>query len=337
MSQANFAVHGLSGLREALAPKDIIVAVREALIAHSRGEVVSTQPGLMVFEDPPGDCHIKSGYFKGGPVFVIKVATGFYNNPSLALDTNSGLLLVFDATTGQTLALLDDQGWLTSWRTAAAGALAAQAGAPSQVSALGIVGSGHQAELQALWTCELLGIERVFIWGRSPEKARALAAKLCAQGLKADNAATVYELFERCNLVITCTPSRHPLVPADAVKTGTHIVALGADSPGKQELDPAILGRARVVMTDDRGQCGHHGELGHSLRAGFLKGDSDVSLGQVLAGTVPGRLSDQDITVADLTGLAAQDVAIATLAVEKLHSRAGLVLGNATAHPETQR
>ncbi len=318
MSPLALPVHGLAELRSVLLRKDMLRVVREAFVRHAEGEVVAPRGGELLFQDPPGDCHIKFGHFRGGRVFVVKVAMGFYENAAKGLETNNGLVLVFDARTGATLAVLNDQGWLTSWRTAAAGALAAKAGAPSRVSALGIVGSGHQAEHQARWTAEMLGVERVFIWGRSAEKAARLAASLSHQGLTAQAVASVEQLFERCNVVMTCTPSTVALVPAAVVRPGTHIVALGADSLGKQELDPAILARARVIMTDDRQQCAERGELAHALVAGLVEAGVDVALGEVLAGRVPGRFSDDDVTVTDLTGLAAHDIAIASLAVELL-------------------
>lgn len=320
MSPVPLAVYGLSELRTALLRKDMLHAVEQALISHSEGRVVAPPPGVLLFENPPGDCHIKSGYVRGGSVFVVKLAMGFYENPSRGLETNNGLVLVFDSHTGKTLAVLNDEGWLTSWRTAAAGALAAKAGAPSQVTALGIIGSGHQAELQARWACELLGIKQVFIWGRRFDKAQRLAKSLVHQGLEAQAADSVEAVFAQCNVVITCTPSAQMIVPSAAVRTGTHIVALGADSPGKQELDPQLLKRARVIMTDDRAQCVDHGEMGHAVRAGLIAENADVALGQVLAGQVRGRFSDNDLTIADLTGLAAQDVALATLAVERMRA-----------------
>lgn len=320
MSPVPLAVYGLSELRTALLRKDMLQAVEQALISHSEGRVVAPPPGVLLFEDPPGDCHIKSGYVRGGSVFVVKLAMGFYENPSRGLETNNGLVLVFDSHTGKTLAVLNDEGWLTSWRTAAAGALAAKAGAPSQVTALGIIGSGHQAQLQARWACELLGIKQVFIWGRRFDKAQRLAKSLMHQGLDAQAADSVEAVFAQCNVVITCTPSAQMIVPSAVVKAGTHIVALGADSPGKQELDPHLLKRARVIMTDDHAQCVDHGEMGHAVRAGLITEDADISLGQVLAGQVRGRFSDDDLTIADLTGLAAQDVALATLAVERMQA-----------------
>lgn len=320
MSAVPLAVYELSALRAALSRQDMLHAVEQALISHADGRIVAPPPGVLLFENPPGDCHIKSGYAKDSSVFVVKLAMGFYENPSRGLETNNGLVLVFDSHTGKTRAILNDEGWLTSCRTAAAGALAARAGAPARVSALGILGSGHQAQLQARWACELLGIERVVIWGRAPERAQHLANALQQAGLKAQAADSVEAVFAQCNLVITCTPSTQAIVPADMVRTGTHIVALGADSPGKQELDPLLLQRARVLMTDDRAQCLDHGEMSHAVRAHLISDQADVSLGHVLAGKARGRFRDDDLTIADLTGLAAQDIALATLAVQRMQA-----------------
>lgn len=314
-------IYGLTDLRTVLKRNDMLRVVRDACIQHAQNNIVSATSGELLFEEPPGDCHIRLGYLRGGQTFVVKLAMGFYENPSKGLETNNGLMLVFSSHTGKIVAVLNDEGWLTSWRTAAAGALAAKAGAPPQVTALGILGTGHQAEHQARWAAQVLGTDRVFIWGRDPAKATRLAEKLSHHGLKAQAAATVKDVFEHCNVVITCTPSAQAIVAACVVKPGTHIVAMGADSLGKQELDPHLFAMARVIMTDDHRQCAERGELGHALRAGLVTHTADISLGHVLAGNIPGRISADDVTVADLTGLAAQDIAIATLALELIQAR----------------
>ncbi|WP_457262751.1 ornithine cyclodeaminase [Pseudomonas gingeri] len=311
-------VHDWPALRAVLRHDAILAAIREAFIRHADGQVVSPAPGELLFDQPPGDCHIKYGYFKGGPVFVIKIAMGFYDNARHGLPTNNGLMAVFDARTGQTLALLNDEGWLTSWRTAASGALAAVALAPRHITALGILGSGHQAELQALWASVALGIDKVVIWGRDPHKAGALAARLREEGIAAHPTVRVEDLLRQCNVIITCTPATEPLFPAAAVRPGTHIVALGADSHGKQEIDPQLFQVAGRVVADDIRQCTDRGDLGHAVRDGLLEPTSIVLLGDVLSGKVKGRESEDSITLVDLTGLAAHDVAIATLAIDAL-------------------
>lgn len=234
------------------------------------------------------------------------------------MSVNNGLVLVFDAKAGKSRAVLQDEGWLTSWRTAAAGALAAKAGAPSVVRGIGVVGAGHQAEQQARWVSAELGCNNISIWGKFANEAEKLASKLAIEGFNVTASATVSELLETCNVIISCTPSKEAIFPASMVKPGTHIVALGADSPGKQELDPALFARAAVIATDDHDQCADHGDFGHAVRGGHVGANADVSLGKILAGEAPGRFTDDDITIVDLTGLPVLDVAIATLAVDRL-------------------
>jgi len=308
----------LEVLRRVLDRDDVLGAVKQGIIAHARGLMVSPPPGQLIFSAPPGDCHIKYGLVRGGPIFVIKVAVGFYDNPALGLPVNNGLVLAFSAKTGETVAMFRDEGWLTSWRTAAAGALAAKAGAPQSAERLGIVGTGHQAELQALWGASALDVRAVTIWGRDAGKAEHLAARLRQSGLAVDAMTTLPHLFDRCPVVITCTPSASPIISNDMVRPGTHIVSLGADSLGKVELDPQLMARADRIATDDHAQCLDHGDFGFAVRAGLLAENADLSFGEILAGTVQLRRSESDVTIIDLTGLPAEDVAITSLACEKL-------------------
>jgi ornithine cyclodeaminase len=291
----------------------ILQATRTALIRHAAGDVVSPMPGQLLFSQPPGDCHIKYGRISGDPYFVIKIATGFYDNPSLGLPSFNGLMLVMDAHTGFPLALLQDEGWLTSWRTVAAGTLASLALAPPSCSQIGIFGTGQQAQLHAEWLTALTGIQDVMIYGRSNTHARQLAHSLKSDTLRAHVAETPSELLQSCQLIVTATASTEPLFSADQVQPGTHITALGADSPGKQELDAALFARAAVIATDDHHQCLDHGDFCHAVKAGIVSSDADVPLGNILAGKAAGRQSAHDITIADLTGLAAQDICIASL------------------------
>ena len=211
------------------------------------------------------------------------------------------------------ICILDDKGWLTNARTAAAGALAAQAGAPPNVTSIGIIGSGEQAELQAKWTCKLLGIESVNVYGRTASHVEDYVERMERDGYSVTIAPDVATLMKNCNLVITTTPSTAALILANDVQPGTHIVAMGTDNPGKQELDAALFPRAAVIMVDDHDQCVHHGDLGYAVRGGLVPEDADIALGAVLAGEKLGRTSDDDITIVDLTGIAAEDMAVAGL------------------------
>ncbi|MBS0374260.1 MAG: ornithine cyclodeaminase [Proteobacteria bacterium] len=292
--------------------------MRDALVAQADGRVQSPLPGQLQFRSPPGDCHIKYGHVAGSPNFVIKIATGFYENPSRGLAASDGLVVVFDAATGTPRVLFQDEGWLTAWRTAAATAVAAQALAPVKITAIGVVGTGLQAELALEWLPLLLGERPAYVWGRSLPKARALAARASGAARPVAALEDIGELLARCNVVVTATPSAQPLFAADAVRAGTHLVAIGADSPGKQELPEALFARAGQVVVDDLAQCLDHGDTGLAVRAGVLDASRVVPLGRLLA--APGRpaRAEAEVTIADLTGIAAEDIAIAGLFQERL-------------------
>ena len=303
----------LETIQASLTEADILEAVSGALIAQSRGEVNSPPPGMLQLEDSMGECHMKYDQLKGSDTFVIKIASGFYDNPKMGLSASSGMMLVFSAKTGVPQCVLDDKGWLTNARTAAAGVLAARAGAPSNVKSVGIIGTGEQAELQAKWTCKLLGIKSVVVYGRTVARVDAYVERMKQDSYDVSVAAEVSSLMQRCNLVITTTPSNVALIMANDVRPVTHIVAMGCDNPGKQELDAALFPRAAVIMVDDHDQCVHHGDYGHAVRDGLVPENTDIYLGSVLSGDKPGRINDKDITIVDLTGIAAQDMAVAGL------------------------
>jgi ornithine cyclodeaminase len=258
--------------------------------------------GYLSFPDAPGDCHIKSAYMAGDEVFVIKVATGFYRNPALGMPSSNGFMAVMSAKTGEVLGMLRDQGQLTDRRTAMAGAIAARAIHKPGSSILGIVGAGIQARLQARLISRHLGLKTVLVWARNPRAAAALATEVGGA------AVDLSELCTRAEIIVTTTPSTEPLLTSDMLTAGKRIVAVGADAAGKRELDPAILTRARVVV-DSRAQCIDHGEAGWAVRAGLLDPASLIELGALL--TAPLAFADEEIVVADLTGVAVQDVEIA--------------------------
>lgn len=257
---------------------------------------------------------------KGGPCFAVKLACGFYDNPRIGLSVNSGMVIVMSARTGKPVGLLADEGWLTSWRTAAAGCLAARVLMPERVTGIGMIGTGHQAALQLMWIRDMIDTDRVVVWNVDGHRntAGAFVDGMREKGFDVTLADDIRDMTDTCNLIFTATPSRQPLLPADAVQPGTHIVALGADSPGKQELDSPLFGRARIIATDDHHQCVDHGDFGHAVRAGIVAENADIKLGDLLSGKAKGRQSDTDITIADLTGIPALDIAMAALFCEKL-------------------
>jgi ornithine cyclodeaminase len=290
----------------ALATPDLVISsVRAGLIAHAAGEIVSPPPGHLGFTDPPGDCHIKFGRAHGAPVFVIKVATGFYDNPKRGLSSSNGLMLVLSAETGAPLALLDDQGWLTDARTAAAGVLAVEAARPNARGTLGMIGTGVQAALQARWIARHHGFAEIAIWGRNRDSADRMVRDLNGDGIEARACASSAEVAAGASVIITCTPSREPVLSARDVGSEHLIVAVGADVPGKRELDREIIDRADWIICDDIERCLDHGEI-----QGLAPGQERLlALGQQLASKERLR---PGLTIVDLTGLPAQDIAVAT-------------------------
>jgi ornithine cyclodeaminase len=265
----------------------------------------------MEFEDPPGDCHIKYGYIRGDDTFTVKIATGFWRNPERGLGSSNGVVLVFSSHTGELLASLHDEGFLTDIRTAAAGAVAAKHLAPSEITRIGIVGAGTQAHLQLEYLKTVTGCRKAIVWARSPERARAFRV----ESFQIQTAASVRELLAECNLVVTTTPSQQFLIAAGDVRPGTHITAVGADGGGKQELDPDLFSRAAICAVDSKEQCALFGDSSYAIEKGLLQKEDLVELGTIVQDTSRGRADDTQITIADLTGVAVQDIEVAKLAL----------------------
>ena len=308
-------------IREVLPRLDPVAAMETAFSSYSEGQAVVGPVGELVFETPPGDVHIKYGYLKGDDYYVVKVASGFYDNPKLGLPSSNGLMLLFDQKTGAGLAVLLDEGHLTDIRTAAAGAVAARHLAPKPVERIGIIGSGVQARLQLGYLSGLTGCLRAVVWGRTPEKVERYRTEMEERGIEIEVAPSPADLASKCNLIVTTTPSKQPLLEAGSVEKGTHITAVGSDSPDKQELDPRILAKADLVVADSISQCVERGEISHALREGLVRKDDLVELGCVISGSTEGRTSADQITVADLTGVAVQDIAITKAVYEALGSQ----------------
>ena len=272
---------------------EILKAIEQGFRQFSTGQVNVTAVGHLAFKTPPGDCHIKSGHLQGEEVFVVKVASAFHGNAG-----NNGFMAVLSARTGEVLAILHDRSYLTDLRTAVAGAIAARLIAKQQSKVLGVVGAGVQANLQAQWIARVLGIESTLVWARNPERARKLGFE----------SVSLSELCDRADLIVTTTPSTEPLITAGMVRAGARIVAVGADSPGKRELSMDLMAKARIIV-DSRIQCIDHGETSWAIRAGLVAEHELCEIGEVLE--TPLTFKNDDIVVADLTGVAVQDVQIA--------------------------
>ena len=301
----------LDQIRTALQDIDVIDEIAQGFIAYSEGRAVVPPVGELVFADPPGDVHIKYGYIKGEECYVIKIASGFPGNSDHGLPANNGMMLVFKQHTGEPMAILADQGHLTDLRTAAAGAVAARHLAPKDVTRIGILGTGTQARLQLEYLARGIECRNAVVWGRNPGAVGRYVQDMTAAGFSVEAAADPGDVAATCNLIVTTTPAKEPLLTAEQIPPGTHISAVGSDTPDKQELDAAILGRADLVVADSISQCVLRGEISHALRSGILAEENLLELGQIVAGNSPGRTTEDQVTIADLTGVAVQDIQIA--------------------------
>jgi ornithine cyclodeaminase len=302
-------------IRELVSPREALAAVRDAFARLARGE--ATLPGVIGLDLPArhGEVHVKGAYLHGARHFSIKVASGFYANAALGLAVTGGLVLVFDAATGLPAAILLDNGYLTELRTGAAGALAADLLARAHVDTVGILGSGGQARYQLEALLAVRQPRRVIVHGRTPDRASAYAREMAARcSVAVEVAASAREAVEASELVVTTTPSREPIVHAHWLRPGVHVTAVGSDGPHKRELDTAVLTRADKVVVDSLAQCLRLGEIHHAVEEGRMRPeDVHAELGELAAGLKPGRTSEDEITVADLTGVGVQDAAVADL------------------------
>jgi ornithine cyclodeaminase len=297
---------------------ELIEEIAQGFIDYTAGRVVVPPVGYLGLTEPTGDVHLKYGYVKGGDVFVIKVAAGFPQNSELGLPTGDGCMLVFSSQTGFLLAVLLDRSRLTDLRTAVAGAVVARALAPRLLSRIGILGTGVQARLQPLMLKHVTDCREIALYGRSGERAVACAVYLELAGFTVKLCRTAEEVAESSELIVTTTASRAAHFRAAAVQPGTHITAVGADAPGKQELDTALFARAEVVVADSIAQCAEHGDLAPALAAGTIALHRVRELGTVLAHPAFGRTSETQISIADLTGVAVQDIVIATHVMRRM-------------------
>ncbi|MDR5734225.1 cyclodeaminase [Caballeronia sp. LZ025] len=295
----------------------------EAAFRSLATEAVAMPPVLRLdIPEHAGEVDVKTAYLRRFSSFAIKVSPGFFHNPSLGLPSLNGLMLVLSAHTGLTEAVLLDNGYLTAVRTAAAGAVAARWLARRDAKRVAIIGAGEQARLQLDALRLVRDIGHVTVWARERERALQYARE--CTGLPCEVADSVGDALRYADIAITTTPSREPLIHARDLRPGLHITAIGSDAEHKNEIAPDVFTKALYVC-DRLQQTRVLGELHHAIEAGVVEADASFAeLGQVIANQAPGRTSDEQITLCDLTGTGAQDTAIATLALQRARAaRAG--------------
>jgi len=314
-------IFSLEQIKQVVEKLDLAKYIEDGFVAYSQGRVVVPPVGEMIFEKPPGDVHIKYGYIKADDYFAIKIASGFYENYKIGLPTSDGLILLFSQRDGCLVSILLDECYLTNVRTAVAGQIVAKYMAPSGIDCIGVFGTGVQARMQVEYLQPVVDCRSIAVWGRSADKLAAYKLDMEKLGYRVQTTTVAAEVCETCRLIVTATASESPLIDVSQVRPGTHITAMGSDTQTKQELDPKILQNADVVVADSIAQCLTRGEISKTLQAGLINQEDLIELGDVISGRQVGRASDAQITVADLTGVAVQDIQIARAVHEALLQR----------------
>jgi ornithine cyclodeaminase len=310
-------------IRDLLGPDEARRAVRDAFAGLARGE--ATLPAVVDLEIPQykGEVHVKSAFLHATPYYTIKVASGFYDNRERGLPVGNGLMMVFEADTGSLAALLLDNGFLTDLRTGAAGAVAADLLARRDIDRVAVIGAGIQGRFQLEALLRVRTPRSVAVYDLSEPARTAYAEEMSARtGLPVEAVASAEAAVRGADIVITVTPSREPYLRSEWLSPGMHVTAVGSDMPQKGELYPDVLVRADTVVVDSLRQCLGNGEVHHAVEAGLMKpGDVTAELGAIAAGMRPGRQRDDEITVADLTGVGVQDAAVAAATVAAARAR----------------
>lgn len=300
---------------------EVINAIEKGFSSLSQEHV--TMPPIMRidFPDVNGEVDVKSAAVNGLDSFAIKVSSGFFDNHKLGLSSLSGMMTLFSAKTGVPQAVLLDNGYLTDIRTGAAGAVAARHLSRENVETVGVIGAGSQARYQIMALKQVRDFKRLLVYSLEGMDAyvEEMPDILGIEVLPMDGVEAVVRESE---IVVTSTPSKKAYLKAEWLHPGLHITSMGADAEGKQELYADSLGRADLLVCDRRSQSFRLGEFHHGLEAGILKSQKDaVELGEITSGQKPGRRSDEQITICDLTGTGMQDTVIATLAYQKAISQ----------------
>jgi alanine dehydrogenase len=301
-------------IRDLISMREAIKAVEEGFREKALGRVQMPPKIYLEFREYDGDLRAMPCYIEGRRVAAVKLVNSHPRNLEQGLPTVVATTLLFDPATGLPRAVIDAT-WLTGLRTGAAGGVAAKWMARPDARIVGLIGAGVQARFQLEALSGVLELEEVRVCDLRREVARRLAQEM-GERLKGVRFRVVdrdEEAVRGVDLLVTTTPSRRPVVMREWVSPGLHINAIGADAPGKQELDPAILRDARVVV-DDMEQACHSGEVNVPLREGRLKREDIYGeLGELVVGQKAGRAGPDEITVFDSTGLAVQDLVVAEL------------------------
>ena len=317
------SVLGRSEIEELLSMGEALTAVERALRLSAEGKTIMPPKLYLNLPDYHGDFRAMPAYING--IAGLKWVSVYPNNRRQNLPSVMAIIILCNPSTGCPLAIMDGT-YITSMRTGAAGGVAVKYLARKDSSVIGMVGAGMQAETQLLAISEVLPkIEEVKVFDLCKDTSLRYAKQMGAKLNINIHPVETIEAATEADIVVTTTPSTRPVVKREYIRPGTHINAIGADAKGKQELEPALLKGAKIII-DDIEQAAHSGEINVPLSQGQLKiGDIYASLGEVATNMKKGRENDEEITIFDSTGLAIQDIICAKLVYEKAKGRKATV------------
>jgi ornithine cyclodeaminase len=303
-------------IAELVSPEDAYAAVAATFAAMARGEAYN----FPVVREALGEGRqygFKSGLDRAGGMLGVKAGGYFPGNAARGITNHQSMVYLFDPESGRPTAMVGGN-LLTALRTAAASALSIDRLARADARVLGIVGAGHQAGFQLRAAARVRKWDRVIAWNLHPEMLPKLGAVAAELGLPFE--AVGLERMVEADAIITITSSPVASLMAAHVSPGTHLACMGTDTKGKQEVEPALVARARL-FTDEVAQSVSIGEAQHAVAAGLVAEGDITPLGAVLTGAHPGRGSDKEITLFDGTGVGLQDLAVAAVAVARANER----------------
>ncbi len=299
-----------------VSPDDAFAAVEATFAAMARGEAYN----FPVVREALGEGRqygFKSGLDRAGGSLGVKAGGYFPGNAAKGIINHQSTVFLFDPETGRPTAMVGG-GLLTALRTAAASAISIDRLARAGAKVLGMVGAGHQAGFQLRAAARVRQFDKVIAWNLHPDMLPKLGAIAAELGLPFE--AVPLERMVEADVIITITSSPAASLMSAHVADGTHLACMGTDTVGKQEVEPALLGRASV-FADEVAQSVSLGEAQHAVAAGLVDATAIMPLGEVLTGAHPGRVSDGEITLFDGTGVGLQDLAVAAMAVKRAEER----------------
>jgi alanine dehydrogenase len=300
---------------------EVMQAVEKAFKEKALGRAQMPAKPYLFYTKYNGDLRTMPSYLEKLDVSAVKIVNSHPENPkNYNLPAVMATIILIDPRNGAPIAIMGGT-HITAMRTGAAGGIAAKYLARKDSKIVGLVGAGTQAKTQLTALLSLYGnLEEVRVWSRTKQTRDAYIAEMkpkCSENTKIFPVSSAKDAVKGADIVVTTTPSRKPIVSSEWVSHGMHFNCIGADAPGKQELDPMILKRAKIVV-DDWEQASHGGEINVPLAKGIIGKESIwAEIGEIAAGLKPGRVSSEEVTVFVSTGLAVQDAVTAHLVYKK--------------------